>query len=115
MALDSIAELGARNVLISHEAGCYGLFRNRRKARRFHAAAPRVEPVSAVGSGDVLLAAFLGAQLERRPPDEALRIAVAAGAAATLEVGAGRFDPAWSSRLLADVRLDELEAVASEA
>jgi fructose-1-phosphate kinase PfkB-like protein len=73
--------------------------------------APKVEPVSAVGSGDVLLAAFLVALLAERPLDEALRNAVAAGAASTLEVGAGRFEPRDAVRLHGSVEVRELEPV----
>ena len=55
--------------------------------------APHVEPLSGVGSGDVLLAQLLAALVEERSPDYAIRLAVAAGAASVREVGAGRFDP----------------------
>jgi 1-phosphofructokinase/tagatose 6-phosphate kinase len=111
MALDSINELGARNVLLTREEGAYGLTREDRRARRFHAEAPRLEIVSGVGSGDVLLAAFLAARVSARPFDDALRAAVAAGAASTLEVGAGRFDPREASRLQTAVEVRELEPV----
>ena len=109
--LETIAELGARNVLITEESGAFGLFREERKVRRFHAVAPRLEALSAVGSGDVFLAAFLAARLEGRPPDEALRGAVAAGGASTLEVGAGRYEPREAGRLVAGVRVEELEPI----
>ena len=115
LALDAIAEMGARNVLLSHEDGCYGLFREDRRARRFRAVAPQVEPVSVVGAGDVLLAAFLAARADERPPEEALRAAVAAGAAATLEVGAGRFDPRGAARLAPRVQVEESEPVEARA
>ena len=62
LGLDQIAELGARNVIITSEAGCVALLRDGRETRRFRAIAPRVEPVSTVGAGDVLLAAFLAAR-----------------------------------------------------
>jgi 1-phosphofructokinase/tagatose 6-phosphate kinase len=113
MALHSIAELGARNVLITTEMYSFGLFRADRKRRLFKADAPRVEPVSAVGSGDVLLAGFVAAWVAHRPPDEALRAGVAAGAASTLEVGAGRFEPREIARLARSVEVRELEPVAS--
>src|SRR4029453_1675011 len=61
MALDAIADMGARNVLITLENGCFALMRFGRKTRRLRAFAPQVEPVSGVGSGDVLLAQFLAA------------------------------------------------------
>jgi 1-phosphofructokinase family hexose kinase len=113
MALDRIADLGARNVLITSETGCFGLFREERRRLLFRAEAARVDPISAVGSGDVLLAGFLAARLAEEPIERALRRGVAAGAAATLELGAGRFEPREAARLESDVRVEELEAVAS--
>jgi 1-phosphofructokinase family hexose kinase len=111
-ALEDIAELGARNVLISHEAGCYALLREERgAAKRFRASAPRLEPLSAVGAGDVLLAGFLAARYEERPVEEALRAAVAAGASSTLELGAGRFEAREAGRLIGAVEVVELEPV----
>ena len=112
MALDRIADMGARNVLITAEMHSFGLSRAERKRHLFRADAPRVEPVSAVGSGDVFLAGFLAAHLAEKSFDEALRSAVAAGAASTLEVGAGRFEPREASRLTSQVEVRELEPVA---
>ena len=112
MALDRIADMGARNVLITSDTRSFGLFRADRKRTSFRADAPVVEPVSAVGSGDVLLAAFLAARLAEKPLEEALRAAVAAGAASTLEVGAGRFEPREASKLQSSVDVRELEPVA---
>jgi 1-phosphofructokinase family hexose kinase len=109
--LERIAAHGARNVLITTEAGCLALLREDREPRLYSVVAPRVEPVSKVGSGDVLLAAFLAARHAGRPAEECLRAAVAAGAAATLEVGAGRFDPRAAGRLQGGVVLSELEPV----
>ncbi len=111
MAVDRIADMGARNVLVTTETRSFGLFREDRKRLLFRAIAPRVEPVSAVGSGDVLLAAFLAALLAEKPLEESLRSAVAAGAASTLEVGAGRFEPREAARLQKSVDVRELEPV----
>jgi 1-phosphofructokinase/tagatose 6-phosphate kinase len=113
MALDAIAEMGARNVLITLETGCFALLRFGKKTRRIRALAPHVEPVSRVGSGDVLLAQFLASVIEERPPDETLRLAVAAGAASVREVGAGRFDPQTAATVVANVELAELHPVRS--
>src|SRR5581483_625631 len=107
LGLDAIAEQGARNVLITQEAGCFALLREEREAHRFRARSPQVEPVSAVGSGDVLLAAFLAERLEGKPPEEALRTAVATGTASTLQVGAGRFEPRDVGRLAHSVDVKE--------
>jgi len=112
LALERIAELGARNVLITTEAGCVARLReDREEPRFFRAVAPRLEAVSVVGAGDVLLAAFLAARHVGRSLEEALRAAVAAGAASTLEVGAGRFDPRQAGRLQAGVQIVELAPV----
>jgi tagatose 6-phosphate kinase len=111
-ALDDIAELGARNVLITHESGCFALLREEREVKRLRADAPQIDPISSVGSGDVLLAGFLAARQSGRSIEDALRMAIGAGAASTLEVGAGRFDPREATRLTGVVNVVELEPVA---
>ncbi|HVA32334.1 MAG TPA: 1-phosphofructokinase family hexose kinase [Gaiellaceae bacterium] len=113
MALDAIADLGARNVLITQETSCFGLFHEERQVRRFRASVARIDPVASVGAGDVLLAGFLAARFNGRSLDEALRIAVGAGAASVLELGAGRFDPREAARLASSVELEELSAVSA--
>ncbi len=110
-ALERIAELGARNVLITNESGCFARLREGRRARRYRATAPQVEVVSSVGSGDVLLAAFVAAHADGAASEDALRAAVAAGAASTRELGAGRFDPREAAALQADVEVGDLEHV----
>jgi len=111
MALDTIADLGARTVLITLDSGCYGLTREERPAQRFHATAPTVEPVSVAGAGDVLTAAFLASRLAERPFADSLRYAVAAASASTLEVGAGRFEPREAGRLSSQVEVAVLEPI----
>jgi 1-phosphofructokinase family hexose kinase len=111
IGVETLAEMGPRNVLVTTELGCVALLREDREARRFRVTAPRVEPVSGVGSGDVLLAGFLAARQAGRSHEDALRAAVAAGAASTLEVGAGRFDARQAGRLQSGVVLSELERV----
>jgi 1-phosphofructokinase family hexose kinase len=112
--LDEIADLGARNVLITLRRGCFALLREDRTELRVRAEAPQMEPVSGVGAGDTLLAGFLAARVAGRPFDEAVRAAVASGAASVLEAGAGRFDPREASRLAPLVELEQLERVPQE-
>jgi 1-phosphofructokinase/tagatose 6-phosphate kinase len=112
--LQAIADHGARNVLITTEAGCFALLREERATRRFRARAPHVPSMSPVGSGDVLLAGFVAARLDGRQPEEALQAAVAAGAASTLEVGAGRLETRELGRVAASVEVTELEPVAAD-
>jgi 1-phosphofructokinase family hexose kinase len=112
--LDEIADLGARNVLITLKTGCYALLREDRSALRVRAEAPRVEPTSIVGAGDTLLAGFLAARVAGRPFEDAVRSAVAAGTASVLEAGAGRFDVREATRLAPLVQLEHIEHVAQE-
>jgi 1-phosphofructokinase family hexose kinase len=112
MGLDQIAEMGARNVLVTTEFGCYALLREERSVRRYRVEAPQVEPVSTVGAGDTLFAAFLAAHVAGRSHEDALRAGVAAGAASTLELGAGIFDPRQAARYQSGVTLTELAPLA---
>ena len=111
MALDAIAELGARNVIVTLESGCFASIREDRQVRRYRAVVSRLDPVSVVGAGDAFLAQWLTSTLDGVATDEALRLAVATGAASVLDVGAGRFDPAEARRLAAGVDVHALQAV----
>ncbi len=111
MALDAIAEMGARNVHITLDTGCFALVREDRQVHRYRATAPALEPVSVVGAGDVLLAQWIASRLAGAATEDALRSSVAAGAASVLQVGAGRFDPAEARRLAAAVEIHELHPV----
>jgi fructose-1-phosphate kinase PfkB-like protein len=113
MALDVIADHGARNVLITQESSCFGLFREERTLRRFRASVERVDPVAHVGAGDVLLAGFLAARFNGRPLDDALRQAIGCAAASVLELGAGRFDRREASRFASSVKLEELQPISA--
>jgi len=111
MALDAIADMGARTVIITHDSGCFARFREERRVRRVRVLAPRVEALAPAGSGDVLLAGFVGARFAGDDIEDALRNGVAAGAVSTLQLGAGRFEPREVARVASEVRVDELEPV----
>jgi len=113
-ALDEIAELGARNVLITKQDGCLALFREDRSELRVEAIVQRLEPIAKVGSGDALLAGFIAARVSGKSLEDALRAAVATGAASVLEAGAGRFDAREASRLTSLVEVRQLEPAAGE-
>ncbi|HEX5172875.1 MAG TPA: 1-phosphofructokinase family hexose kinase [Gaiellaceae bacterium] len=111
MALDTIADMGARNVLITQETACFALVREERRVQRLRASIPRVEPIAAVGAGDVLLGGYLSERFNGRPVADALRTAVGCAAASVVELGAGRFDPREAARLAAGVEVVELAPV----
>lgn len=70
-----LVSLGADGACLAHQDGVHWL------------SAPRIEPVSAVGAGDSMTAAFVAAALDGCTGPEQLRRAVAAGAAALLTPG----------------------------
>ena len=111
MALDTIADLGARNVLITQETACFALIREDRRVQRFRASIPRVEPIAPVGAGDVLLGGYLSERFNGRSVGDALRTAVGCAAASVVELGAGRFDPREATRLAGGVEIVELAPV----
>ena len=113
-ALDEVVDLGARNVILTKESGCVALLREDRGELRLRATVPTLDPVSAIGAGDALLAGYLAARVLDRSPEDAVRLAVAAGAASVREAGAGRFDPKEASRLAGDVVVDVLAPAADE-
>ncbi len=113
MALDAIAELGARNVLIGYESGAFALIREERRTQRFEARIPQLEPIAPSGAGDAMLGGYVAARIAERPAEDALRSAVATGAAATLELGGGMFDTREVQRLAATVTVTAVEPVSA--
>jgi 1-phosphofructokinase/tagatose 6-phosphate kinase len=113
--LQEIAELGARNVLVSLETGCYALLRDDRDEHRIRGLAPRLEVVSTIGAGDTLLAGFLAARVAGKDVEESVRAAVAAGSASVLEPGPGRFDPRAIGRVASLVKVERLSPVTQDA
>jgi 1-phosphofructokinase family hexose kinase len=114
--LSAIASMGAANVLVTLKTGCYALLVEGKGRRTMYRAwIPRVEAVSAVGSGDALLAGFVSAQQAGRPPQDCLRLALACGAANTQTVGAGVFEPRDVPRYSAMVEVQEIQPRAARA
>ena len=72
------------------------------------ATVPQLEVVSPVGAGDALLAGFLAARRAERPFADALRHAVACGAASTQHEQPGMLDPREVQRLSALVEVAAL-------
>ena len=111
MALDAIADLGARNVLITQETVV--LRRCSARTGRCAASAPR----SRARAGRVRRCRRRSpCRLPRRAVQRAaVRPGAAAGvgcaAASVVELGPGRFDPREAVRLAASVELEELQPI----
>jgi tagatose 6-phosphate kinase len=75
--------------------------------RLWLAQAPSIEVVSAVGSGDAFLAGLACGLLSGESFEEALRLAVAAGSANALQLGAGRLNLEDVDRLRQQVKVKE--------
>lgn len=67
--------------------------------------APSIEAISAVGSGDAFLAGLACGLLAGKPFDQALCLAVAAGSANAMQIGAGRLRVGDIDMLLEQVRV----------
>ena len=114
--LTELHDRGATNVVITLKTGCYALLAaGRGRHRMYRAWIPRVEAVSAVGSGDAFLAGFVSAQEAERGPEECLRMGLAVGAANTQMVGAGVFEPREVGRYSAMVEVQEIRPRAARA
>ena len=107
-AAEMIAQMGAETALIHHEDGCVARVRTEHGKRgvTYRARLPRrADVVSTVGSGDALLAGYLSGRYRHQPPEAALALAVACGAANTQRFGAGMFDPSDVEALMRRVEV----------
>ncbi len=112
LAVREIAQLGAREAIMTLPDGCFASVLSDGSARLVRAVVGQREPVAPVGSGDAFLAGYVAARYSGSAPEECLRFGVACGAESTRRLGAGLVDPREVDRLLAEVRI---EAVALPA
>jgi 1-phosphofructokinase family hexose kinase len=110
VALEQIVEMGARGVVITRDDGALALVREAGRPLLLRATVPQLEVKSAVGAGDALLAGLLAARRAERSFADALRHAVACGAASTQQEQPGMVDPREVQRLSALVEVAELTA-----
>jgi 1-phosphofructokinase len=107
-AAETLVNMGAGSAIIHHEDGCVARIRpeGAKRHRTFRARLPRrTDVVSTVGSGDAMLAGYLSARYGHQPPEAALSLAVACGAANTQRFGAGVFDPSDVEALMRRVEV----------
>jgi 1-phosphofructokinase family hexose kinase len=107
--LYELCELGAREAIITHGEGCYALVGRDHERSLYSVRVDPLEPVSAIGAGDVFLAGYLAYRYGRHTHEESLRFAVACGAESTQHFGAGVLDPRGVERVQSDVTVTELE------
>ncbi|HKN95099.1 MAG TPA: 1-phosphofructokinase family hexose kinase [Thermoleophilaceae bacterium] len=112
--LREIAELGAREVIMTRASGCLALLGDTERLL-YRATLDPLEPISAVGSGDAFLAGYVAARYGGKPAEECVRFGVACGAESTQHFGAGVLDPREVERLVPDVRVESLDASAAQA
>jgi tagatose 6-phosphate kinase len=104
VAVDISSQQDAWVVITLGEAGAVAAG----EGRAWLAQSPRIEAVSAVGSGDAFLAGLACGLLDELPFEDTLRLALAAGAANTLLVGAGRLRAEDVQSLVAEARVVEV-------
>ncbi len=107
--VQSLIELGAREGAITRDEGCIASMLDGSERRVYEVIAPTLEPVASVGSGDAFLAGLVAARFDQRPPEEALRFAVACGAESTQHFGAGTVDQDEAQRLATRVEVRTLD------
>jgi 1-phosphofructokinase/tagatose 6-phosphate kinase len=112
LGLAGLLEMGAREAVITREAGCVAIVVDDGARRRYEVEIEPLEPVSAVGSGDCFLAGYVAARYEGGTPAECLAHGVACGAESTQHFGAGSLDPRAVERLLPRVEVRELDVQA---
>jgi 1-phosphofructokinase family hexose kinase len=110
--LRSLIELGAAEAIITRAEGCAASVLDGGERRTYEVAAPALEPVAAVGSGDAFLAGFVACRFDGLPPEECLRFAVACGAESTQHFGAGTIDPEEVERISSRIEVTALDAPA---
>ncbi len=112
-ALYSLCELGAREAIITHSGGCFALIGRDSDRTLYEVRTEALEPISAIGAGDVFLAGYLASRYGGEGYSDALRFAVACGAQSTQHFGAGVVDAGEARRLAAQVDVAELDEPAA--
>ncbi|HEX8066023.1 MAG TPA: 1-phosphofructokinase family hexose kinase [Thermoleophilaceae bacterium] len=115
--LYEMADLGAREAIVTREAGCLGLVEDEGERRLYRVAIDPglVDVTSTVGSGDAFLAGYLSARYGGRSAEDRLRFAVACGAESVQHFGAGVIEPREVERLAGSVEVEPLPEPALQA
>jgi 1-phosphofructokinase family hexose kinase len=112
IAVREMVELGAGEAIMTVSDGCFARVVEDGGSRLYRVSMEPLEPRAAVGSGDAFLAGYIAARYTGSPPPECLRFGVACGAESTQHLGAGLIEPREVERLMAEVRVEAIEAPA---
>ncbi len=105
-AASRLRRLGAQRAIITQSSeAVYAMDSDRTIRLR----PPAIDGGMAVGSGDAFMGALAWSFVSGEPIESALRLAAGVGAANTLTLGAGRFDPGQARRLATECRVDDLK------
>ncbi len=113
LALGEIAELGAREVLMTVPDGSFARLEIDGAPRLLRARIDEQEARAQIGAGDAFLAGYVAARYTGADPEGCLALAVACGAESVNHLGAGRIDPAGVERMRQEVELERLELPAA--
>ena len=109
IAVRELAELGAREAIMTVSDGCFALVVEDGGPRLYLVRVDPREPRAAVGSGDAFLAGYVSARYTGSLPAECLRFGVACGTESTQHLGAGVIDPREVERLIEDITVEAIE------
>jgi 1-phosphofructokinase family hexose kinase len=109
IALGEMAELGAREAIMTLSDGCYARVRVEGAPRHYRVRIEEQEARAAIGSGDAFVAGYIARRYVGGSPEECLRFGVACGAESINHLGAGIVDPAAVGRMLGEVEVEPLE------
>ena len=112
LGLESLVEMGARQAIVTREAGCVAIVDDG-APHRYEVSIDPLEPVATVGSGDAFLAGYVAAHHEGSSAADCLAFGVACGAESTQHFGAGTIDPEEVGRILPHVEVQELDVPAA--
>jgi 1-phosphofructokinase/tagatose 6-phosphate kinase len=99
--------VGAQDVVVTTSDGCWAVVGGE-DAVTLRVRAPKLDPVTTVGSGDALLAGLVSARYIGLGMEEALRYAVACGAESTQHFGAGTLDREAVDHLIDRVEVESI-------
>ena len=111
-AVREMAELGAREAIMTVPDGCVALVapeEGSQLPRLYRVCTPALEATASIGSGDAFLAGYVAARYTGQAPEACLAYGVACGAESTQHLGAGVVEPEKVGRRLAEVEVTRID------